>query len=77
MGEARQGSITLGQLLKSEGRTQVWLRSELSKIGISRTTVQINHWCTGKFKPNDHKIIDSISQILNVSKEVINNCLNK
>lgn len=54
----------LKELLKEEGRTQEWLRLELEKLGTKRTFTQIHRWCVAKSSPNNVKIINQISDIL-------------
>jgi ribosome-binding protein aMBF1 (putative translation factor) len=46
----------IGELLKSEGRSQTWLAEQ-----IQSTPPQVNDWCTGKYIP-------SIGYIMRIQK---------
>lgn len=64
----------LKDILKEEGRSQVWLKKQLEDYGISRDKSQISEYCTGIRRPKDDYIVRAISEVLGIEYEVINNC---
>ena len=69
--------MTLGELLKEEGRTQVWLRKQLATYGIVRDKSQICLWCSAKYIPRDRYVWRKIAEILSVDEFIIENCFTK
>ena len=65
---------TINDLLKREGRSQVWLRDKLLGIGIKRNPSTINMYCTGKKRPGDDYILYSIAHILNIDTQEVIDC---
>lgn len=64
----------LKDILKEEGRSQVWLGKQLEEYGVSRDQSQISMYCTGKYQPKDIYILRVIAQILGREEEEIINC---
>jgi len=64
----------LKDVLKEQGRTQVWLAEQLSKQGIDRDKGTMSLYCTGERKPRDLYVSYVIADILGVKREVIVNC---
>jgi hypothetical protein len=71
-----QPTKTLKEVLREEGRTQVWLMKELNAYGISRDPSQISQYCNGKAKPKDEYVIRVMAEVIGVEFEIINNCFN-
>ncbi len=69
--------MTLGKLLKTEGRSQQWLEVRLRENGVDRETTTINHWCTGKRTPPDDYILIVIANILSIDKGRVFDCFGK
>ena len=67
----------LGQVLKEEGRSQLWLKNQLDKKGMNRDASQISRWCTGENEPTDEYICGIISEVLGLPKETIANCFKR
>ena len=67
----------LGELLKDEGRSQLWLRKQLIEKGLNRDVSQISRWCTGDTEPTDEYICAIIADILGLPKETITNCFTR
>lgn len=69
--------MTLGEILKEEGRSQIWLRDKLIERGIKRDKSIINHYCKNKHKPRDKYILTVIAEILDIDLARIQSCFNK
>jgi transcriptional regulator with XRE-family HTH domain len=67
---------TIKEILRSEGRTQTWLRTKLEEYGIKRDKSQISMYCSGKYRPRDEYVLRAISEILQVEFEEINSAFN-
>lgn len=64
-------TTTIKDILRSEGRSQTWLRTKLEEYGIKRDKSQLSMYCNGKYKPRDEYVLRAISEILQVDFEVI------
>jgi len=62
---------TIKDILRSEGRSQTWLRTKLEEYGIKRDKSQLSMYCNGKYRPRDEYVLRAISEILQVDFEVI------
>jgi len=63
---------TLGDFLKEEGRTQIWLQKKLAERGLKRDIITIHKWCTRYHQPQKKAfIIDHIAAVMEVMPEVI------
>jgi hypothetical protein len=69
--------MTLGDILKEEGRSQIWLRDKLIERGIKRDKSIINHYCKNKHTPRDKYILTVIADILGIDLVRIQSCFNK
>lgn len=69
-----EGRVYLKQVLKDDGRSQLWLRDKLAEYGIVRDPAQISLWCRGKYIPRDDYIIRVIADILEKDYELIREC---
>jgi hypothetical protein len=67
--------MTLGKLLKQDGRTQVWLREQLVDEGVVRSKTQICAWCKGYNLPRDEYIVTAIARVLGKKEDTIKQCL--
>jgi hypothetical protein len=69
--------MTLGDLIRTEGRTQEWVRTKLEEEGIKRNKSHFNQWCNDHHTPKDEYIIRVIAHILGVPTEKVENCFTK
>ena len=67
---------TLKDILKEEGRTQVWLRGKLKEKGITRDKTQISQYCNNKYEPRDEYVLQAIADILGRELTEIKSCFN-
>ncbi len=69
--------MTLGKLLKAQGRSQKWLAARLLERGISRAPTSISQMCRNKRKPKDEYVYIQIAIILAVPIEEIRMCFSE
>ena len=67
---------TLLDVLKREGRSQVWLLQKLKEKGIERDKSTFSLYCSGHTSPRDKYVAVAIAEILKLEEEEISNCFN-
>ena len=69
--------VKLKDILKEEGRSQIWLRTKLEEYGIKRDKAQVSQYCTGKCIPKDEYILRAIAEIIGRDFEEIQECFKR
>lgn len=64
----------LKDVLKRQGRTQVWLMEQLAERGAERSVSVMSLYCSGHDKPRDRYVLDLIAELLEVEKEEVYEC---